>query len=233
MNEITIFSIAFGGLALGILIGYYLPSRKRRPQDLLLETETLELDALSDIKQQLHNLNYFATQGEFALGVHHDAVTSLDGKHVCDIESHINDIVKQHQAIFESKGITFKSDFAKDLPYGAISKKDFNHVFMSILLNSTHALSQGGEIKICVHVKSDVLHIDVEDNGIGIPSNIISKIFDPFFTTKYHGTGLGLFSAKDLLRKYKGHISVKSVKDGGTCVKMIIPASKKSTSSDG
>ena len=196
MNEITIFSIAFGGLALGILIGYYLPSRKRRTPELLLETETLELDALANIKQQLQNLNYFATQGEFALGVHHDAVTSLDGKHVCDIQSHINDIVAQHQAIFESKGIMLKTEFAKDLPYGAISKIDFTHVFMSILLNATHALSQGGEIKIRAQAKGDVLYIDIEDNGIGIPSKISSKIFEPFFTTKYYGTGLGLYTAK-------------------------------------
>ena len=63
------------------------------------------------------------------------------------------------------------------------------------------------------------IEIKVEDNGKGIPQNIIDKIFQPFFTTKPtgQGTGLGLSLAYDIIvKEYYGTIKVESKEGEGT-----------------
>ena len=60
------------------------------------------------------------------------------------------------------------------------------------------------------------IEVRVEDNGNGIPQNIVDKIFQPFFTTKPtgQGTGLGLSLSYDIVKAHGGQISVLT-KEGG------------------
>jgi two-component system NtrC family sensor kinase len=70
-----------------------------------------------------------------------------------------------------------------------------------------------------------VIRIDVEDNGPGIPREIIGKIFDPFFSTKppKEGTGLGLAICLRLLDLYRGRIFVQSEVGRGTTFTVLLP----------
>jgi signal transduction histidine kinase len=56
------------------------------------------------------------------------------------------------------------------------------------------------------------VEIRVEDNGNGIPKNIVDKIFQPFFTTKPtgQGTGLGLSLAYDIVKAHGGEMKVET-----------------------
>lgn len=70
------------------------------------------------------------------------------------------------------------------------------------------------------------LFIEVEDNGVGIPRNIIDKIFDPFFTTKEvgKGTGLGLATSLAIVKSHGGFIRAYSDPGIGTRMRIYIPA---------
>ena len=59
---------------------------------------------------------------------------------------------------------------------------------------------------------NDTIEIRVEDNGHGIPQNIVDKIFQPFFTTKPtgQGTGLGLSLSYDIIKAHGGEIKVET-----------------------
>jgi signal transduction histidine kinase len=62
-----------------------------------------------------------------------------------------------------------------------------------------------------------MLHIEVEDNGEGIPEEMADKIFNKFFTTKENlGTGLGLYATKIFVEEIGGNISFKSKRGAGT-----------------
>ena len=75
-------------------------------------------------------------------------------------------------------------------------------------------------------VASDSVEITVQDNGVGIPQNILDKIFDPFFTTKTpdKGTGIGLYFAYELIvNRHKGQIEVESQLGIGTIFTIVLP----------
>lgn len=75
-------------------------------------------------------------------------------------------------------------------------------------------------------VASDSVEITVQDNGVGIPQNILDKIFDPFFTTKPpdKGTGVGLYFAHDLIvNRHGGQIGVESQPGIGTIFTIVLP----------
>ncbi len=64
----------------------------------------------------------------------------------------------------------------------------------------------------------------VQDNGEGIPKDILPRIFEPFFTTKPHGTGLGLSVVYSLVKAWGGRIEVESEPGKGSTFKVIFPS---------
>ena len=72
---------------------------------------------------------------------------------------------------------------------------------------------------------NDKIEIVVEDNGNGIPQNLIDKIFQPFFTTKPtgSGTGLGLSLAYDIIKAHHGEIKVESQEGEWSVFTILLP----------
>jgi signal transduction histidine kinase len=68
--------------------------------------------------------------------------------------------------------------------------------------------------------------ISIEDNGPGIPEEIVSQLFQPFFTTKgERGTGLGLWISRGIITKHGGSIELDSstaAEDHGTTVNVFL-----------
>ena len=72
-------------------------------------------------------------------------------------------------------------------------------------------------IKISLEKENDRAIIKIEDNGKGIPQEILPKIFDPYFTTKHQaqGTGLGLYMSKEIIEKHlKGKLYATNTSNG-------------------
>ena len=63
--------------------------------------------------------------------------------------------------------------------------------------------------------------LEVADTGKGIEEEALSKIFIPFFTTKSKGSGIGLSLSKQIMRRHKGNIQVRSTQGEGTTFKLI------------
>jgi signal transduction histidine kinase len=81
-----------------------------------------------------------------------------------------------------------------------------------------------GHLRLSVRHASDLLFVDVEDDGPGIPKDQQGRIFEPFFTTKApgHGLGLGLDTAQRIVRMHRGYLVVQSV-PGKTCFQVALP----------
>jgi len=102
--------------------------------------------------------------------------------------------------------------------------QDIGRVLLNLFNNAFYAVNEKKKTvddsyqpTVSVQTKNlnDKVEIKVEDNGLGIPQNIIDKIFQPFFTTKPTGlgTGLGLSLAYDIIKAHGGDVRVES-KDG-------------------
>lgn len=65
--------------------------------------------------------------------------------------------------------------------------------------------------------------VDVLDRGPGIPEAVAAQLFRPFFTTSEHGTGLGLYIARELCRANQASLEYVAVPGGGSCFRVVLP----------
>jgi CheY-like chemotaxis protein len=113
------------------------------------------------------------------------------------------------------------------------------------VVNAQQAMPEGGLIRIKaenvpnykpVSGSTDYaryVSIIVEDDGLGIPKDYLTKIFDPYFTTKHGGSGLGLTIVYSIIKNHDGYIEVESELEKGTKFCVYIPASYKATAVSG
>ena len=108
-------------------------------------------------------------------------------------------------------------------------KNEFKQVILNLINNAADAISERyknktlpkgeGRIIIDLHEDREYLHVDVHDNGGGIPEAIGEKIFEPYFTTKEdaQGTGIGLYMSKTIIEEnMKGRLSFTVEEDRTT-----------------
>lgn len=100
-------------------------------------------------------------------------------------------------------------------------------VLINLTQNAIHALEESVVKKIKLNAYIDEngkIIIEVSDSGKGIEEEALNKIFIPFFTTKKKGSGIGLSLSKQILRRHKGNIQVRSKLEEGTTFKLIFNA---------
>lgn len=88
-----------------------------------------------------------------------------------------------------------------------------NQVVLNLVNNASQAIEEGaGKIMVRSALEGDRFRVEVEDNGKGIPADVLPNIFETYYTTKKEGegTGLGLSIAKEIVANHKGEITVKS-----------------------
>jgi signal transduction histidine kinase len=125
------------------------------------------------------------------------------------------------------KNIQVKKNFCDDMTEVEAYIGELNQVWTNIIDNAIYAVAQNGEIIIETQCDKDNITVNITDNGIGIPKEILSRIFDPFFTTKKvgEGTGIGLDIVKNVINRHKGDIKVNSI-PGKTEFIISIPVSQ-------
>jgi signal transduction histidine kinase len=101
---------------------------------------------------------------------------------------------------------------------------ELNQVWTALIENALDALGNQGILRLACRLEADMMLVEIWDTGPGIPSELQERIFEPFFTTKApgQGLGLGLDNAMRIVRKHKGHISVRS-EPGSTCFRIRLP----------
>jgi len=108
-----------------------------------------------------------------------------------------------------------------------VHKGQIQQVLLNLLINSTQAMPDGGEITIHCSVEDRSptrnVCIDIRDTGRGIPEALREKIFDSFLSGRPDGTGLGLAIAKRILLSHHGDITLLETKPDGTTMRLSLP----------
>jgi len=126
-----------------------------------------------------------------------------------------------------SKSIQLMIDIEKGIPDLELDRDQITQVLLNVELNGLNAVQEGGTLWIRCFRGEDpnIVIVEIEDTGHGIPEDELSKIFDPFYTTKKRGTGLGLAIAHRIVENHSGTLSVRSQKDSGTVFRIEFPIS--------
>lgn len=100
-----------------------------------------------------------------------------------------------------------------------------NQVFMNIISNAAHAISDTGHIQIHTEDVNGEIVIQIQDDGQGISEDVLNHIFEPFYTTKDvgKGTGLGLSISYSIIENHQGKITVISQQGKGSRFTITIP----------
>jgi signal transduction histidine kinase len=158
-----------------------------------------------------------------------DLLTLSRPKQVISGRCSINTVVTSIFEVFKiqgaSKNISISFDLETPLPDIKCDAAILEQILTNLWLNAFDAMDKkNGSIHITTQRSSeDMVLLSVEDNGQGIPKDVISHIFDPFYTTKEigKGTGLGLSVVYGFITELGGRIDVES--DGTTRFKVFFP----------
>ncbi len=108
-----------------------------------------------------------------------------------------------------------------------VPRRDMLQVLLNLLHNAIDYSSEGGTIKLTVHIEPAAIRIAVSDQGTGIHPEDLPHIFDPFFTTKtggdQKGMGLGLSISQTLVTAMGGTIEVQTQPNGGSTFSVLLP----------
>jgi PAS domain S-box-containing protein len=129
--------------------------------------------------------------------------------------------------------VTLQFDVDRDAWPVIVDVAELETALVNLVINARDAMPTGGVITIAARNQTldeetragDYVAISVEDTGVGIAPDVMSRIFDPFFTTKPvgKGTGLGLSQVHGFAHQAGGTIRVSSEIGKGTKIAILLP----------
>ncbi len=131
----------------------------------------------------------------------------------------------QHQT--ELNNVQLQPQLAENLPQVQCDPAQIEQLLLALMINACEAMPHGGNLWVRSRMVPQIgsLQLEVQDDGVGIPADILPNLFEPFFTTKEkgHGVGLGLAISKSIVERHRGRIDVDSKPGQGTKFTVTLP----------
>lgn len=106
------------------------------------------------------------------------------------------------------------------LPPVSARAGELKEVILNLLENARAATDPGGRIAVMARRQGDTVELTVEDNGVGMPAELLARIFEPHFSTRTTGTGLGLAIVRRLIENWGGTVDAESEAGRGTRIRI-------------
>jgi signal transduction histidine kinase len=123
------------------------------------------------------------------------------------------------------EGVTVTRDYDTSLPKLWAHGSELYQVWTNLIENAMDAMKDRGTLRVSTSRRGDEVHVEIADDGPGIPEELQARIWEPFFTTKAlgEGTGLGLDIARRIVeRRLGGRLHLDS-KPGDTRFRVELP----------
>lgn len=185
---------------------------------------------LSKIEEHGNSTSRILKAMEEMLSDHSCHLAPTDLNKLC--ESNLNILKEYYKKEIQDLSIEI---IFKPLPETIETKADqvqLGRALLSMMQNCIYALQKKKaktdylpQLSVYLDKNEQSIFIHLQDNGIGIETNILDKIFDPFFTTKTtsEGAGVGLYLSREIVLSHQGNIHVKSEKDKYTEFTLELP----------
>ncbi len=202
-----------------------------------LASISVNLDLLIDevrIPDQLEALRAIKSEAQRATALVRSLLTYLRGQGSERAVVDLREIVRGVTALRRYQLLNQQVELISDAGLAAVPVRgntvNLQQVLMNLIANAEHAIRHGpghGHIWIRVQPLEDRVRLTVEDDGPGVPPELLTRVFDPFFTTKPEGegTGLGLSVSAGIVADHLGRLSAEPRPGGGACFIMELPLS--------
>jgi len=144
-----------------------------------------------------------------------------------DLNSVMDRCVRLVNHQLELKNIELQLKRAPNLGPVRCDPAQIEQVLLALVMNAIDAMPNGGTMTLGTRkaASGTDVQVEVRDDGVGMPPEVLQNMFEPFFTTKEHGRGLGLGLAisRQIVERHQGHIDVKSEPGRGTVFTITLP----------
>jgi signal transduction histidine kinase len=201
--------------------------------------EELEDEIINDIKQNLEKINHHGRRAEnIVRGMMQHSRTNTGQKEPTDVNALCDEYLRLSYHGLRAKDKDFNADFKTDFDNNIgkvnVVPQDMGRVLLNLFNNAFYAVNEKKQklngifypsVNITTRKQNGIIILKVQDNGNGIPQNIVDKIFQPFFTTKPpgQGTGLGLSLSYDIVKTHGGEIKVETKENEETTFIIQLP----------
>ncbi|HHW62305.1 MAG TPA: PAS domain S-box protein [Syntrophomonadaceae bacterium] len=135
----------------------------------------------------------------------------------------INTIIRDMALLIVNQSLEYNAnvyfDLDPNLPEIQLNNKEIRQLIWHLVKNGLEALHDSGRIIIRTRYEAGKVILEVEDNGHGIPEEMLFKVGTPFFTTREGGSGLGLAISHSIALRHNAVIKINS-KAGKTSVQV-------------
>ena len=136
----------------------------------------------------------------------------------------VSEVVTTAQPEADARGVTIKVECAANVPEINADPGMLGQAVLNLAINACQAMPTGGTLRItCRADDRRRVILDVEDTGVGIPPEHLSRIFDLYFTTKKEGSGIGLSMVYRIVQLHDGEVEVQSTPGHGTRFRLMFP----------
>jgi signal transduction histidine kinase/CHASE1-domain containing sensor protein len=158
----------------------------------------------------------------------------------------LSELVRDTTSLLEvtlGKSTRLQLRLLTDLPHVLADATQIRQIVMNLVINAADAIGdRAGEVTLRTFLldatreelqtaieRPDLpsgryVGLEVRDNGVGMPPEMLVRIFEPFFTTKFSGRGLGLSAVLGIVRSHRGALFVESKPGAGSTFRLLLPA---------
>jgi len=124
-------------------------------------------------------------------------------------------------------GLDLEVDVQPDLPVLEVDRSLLSRAIVNLIENAIQAMPRGGRLTVRARALDGRLSVEIEDTGMGMSAQDVTRIFEPYFSTKDSGTGLGLPIARKAIEEHGGSIEVSSRQGIGTTMRVVLPLGQR------
>ena len=149
---------------------------------------------------------------------------STNKKEIVNLQAHISAILDLQRSLLKQKTIGLYYEYNGKSTV-LINVEAVEIILVNLITNAADAILEHGKIKVFCSNDGQAVQLIVNDNGGGIPPEVMDEIYNPFFTTrkKREGNGLGLYIVYNEVQKMGGEIKAESEIGKGTTFYIKIP----------
>lgn len=134
-----------------------------------------------------------------------------------------------------ARGIEIARSFPNDEVFVRAAGHELERVLVNLVGNAAKALPAGGRITVSVAASGPSVLMSVDDDGPGLPPELLPRLFTPFATGRSQegGVGLGLYLCRDIARRHGGELTAEKSPQGGARFILRLPAAASSVQEKG